>query len=79
MPPVFNGGSPLLDYRIWYDESNGPEYVVLVENHHISFVSFIATGLTQGLTYSFKVEVRNAYGHSAFSNSVEILAAQEPV
>jgi len=34
--------------------------------------------LTEGSTYQFKVEARNAYGFSVFSNTVSILAAQIP-
>jgi hypothetical protein len=71
--PEFDGGSPILDYRIWTDESNGPEYVVLVDG--LTDLNYIATGLTQGLIYTYKVEVRNLYGYSVFSNTVSILAA----
>jgi len=42
-------------------------------------LDYIATGLTQGSTYQFKVESRNLYGHSKlFSNTVVVLAAQVP-
>jgi hypothetical protein len=34
--------------------------------------------LTEGSTYQFKVEARNVYGFSVFSNTVSILAAQIP-
>ncbi len=34
--------------------------------------------MTQGLTYQFKVEARNAYGYSAYSNTVSVLTAQVP-
>ena len=36
------------------------------------------TGLTTGLTYSFRVQARNSEGYSADSNIVSILAAQVP-
>jgi len=35
-------------------------------------------GLTQGLVYQFKVEARNAYGYSVYSDTVIILTAQAP-
>jgi hypothetical protein len=31
-PPTFNGGSKVLDYRIWYDNASGGELVVLESN-----------------------------------------------
>ena len=34
--------------------------------------------MTQGLNYQFKVETRNAYGFSVYSNVVSILTAQVP-
>jgi hypothetical protein len=34
--------------------------------------------LSQGQTYQIKVEARNIYGYSAFSNVVSILTAQVP-
>jgi hypothetical protein len=40
--------------------------------------SYTATGLTSGLTYRFKVEAKNAFGYSAFSDEVVILCAAVP-
>lgn len=75
MAPVFNGGTPVIDYRIWYDNtSNGVTFMELVSG--LTGLDYIATGLVQGSTYKFKVESRNSYGYSAlFSNTVTILAA----
>jgi titin len=75
LAPVFDGGSAILDYRIWYDDaSDGAQFVELVSG--LNDLSYTALGLTQGSTYRFKVEARNVYGYSfAFSNQVEILAA----
>lgn len=75
LAPVFDGGSAVLDYRIWYDNaSDGAEFVELVSG--LTDLSYTALGLTQGSTYRFKVESRNMYGYSAiFSNEVAILAA----
>ena len=36
------------------------------------------TGFTLGLEYTFKVKSRNAFGFSAVSNSITILAAKTP-
>jgi len=75
--PNFNGGSPLIDYRVWYDSAtNGITFSVLQESVAVS--EYLATGLTQGLVYQFKVESRNAYGFSVYSDTVSILTAQVP-
>jgi hypothetical protein len=72
--PVFEGGSPVLDYTIWYDNaSNGATFTELVSG--FTTLDHTATGLTQGSTYKFRVNARNAYGYSADSNTVTILAA----
>jgi hypothetical protein len=48
--PNFDGGSPVIDYRVWYDNaSNGDSFVTFVSG--ITDTDYIATGLTQGLTY----------------------------
>ena len=44
--PNFNGGSAVLDYRLWYDNATGSTYTVLFEI--ISALSYTATGLTPG-------------------------------
>lgn len=76
-PPLFNGGSNVIDYKIWYDNgSSGSTFDVVVEN--IVAANYIVTGLTKGQTYQFKVQARNIYGFSAMSNTVSILAAQIP-
>ena len=41
-------------------------------------MSYTATSLNQGMTYQFKVETRNEYGFSVYSNTVSILTAQVP-
>ena len=68
----------MVDYRVWYDNSsNGDSFVAFASG--IVDTDYIATGLTQGSTYQFKVESRNIYGYSAlYSNTVTILAAQIP-
>ena len=44
----------------------------------INTQEYTVTGLTQGLTYKFKVQARNNYGFSVYSAEVTILAAQVP-
>jgi hypothetical protein len=65
----------VIDYRVWYDDaSNGNTFTVFASG--IVDQNYIATGLTQGSTYQFKVQARNVYGYSSlYSNIVSILAA----
>jgi hypothetical protein len=75
--PVFDGGSPVLDYRVWYDNASGGDFIELTTG--VTDTSYTATGLTQGSTYKFRIQTRNAYGYSlGFTNEVSILAAQIP-
>lgn len=73
--PVFNGGSPIIDYRLWFDDAtDGSSFQIL--EPALTSVSYTAVSLVQGSTYQFKVEARNLYGYSALmSNTVTILAA----
>jgi hypothetical protein len=76
--PVFDGGSALIDYRLWFDDAtNGVTFTELASG--LTDTSYTATGLTQGLIYQFKVEARNVYGFSlTYSSIVSILTAQVP-
>jgi hypothetical protein len=70
-----NGGSSVIDYRVSYDDAVGT-FVELASN--IVATTYTATGLTYGLTYTFRVEARNAFGYSAYSDSIAILCATHP-
>ena len=71
-----NGGTPVIDYEISYDEASGSTYVVLASN--ILENTYLVEGLTSGLTYKFKVKARNVFGLSAFSSELSLLAAYKP-
>lgn len=43
-PPTFDGGSVLIDYRIWYDNASGTTFTELVSGLTVS--EYTATGLT---------------------------------
>ena len=75
-PEAFDGGSPVIDYRLWYDSSTGSTFINIASG--LTELNYIVTGLVQGATHQFKIEARNAYGFSAFSDTVTILAAQVP-
>jgi len=70
-----NGGATVEDYRVTYDQSTG-DYVVLVSA--LNQLSYTTLGLTSGNTYKFKIEARNSYGYSSYSEVVSILCAAEP-
>jgi len=44
----------------------------------LSATTYLVTGLSVGSAYKFKIQARNAYGYSEFSEIVTILAAQVP-
>ena len=71
-----DGGSPIIDYRLWTDNALGRDFEVLVESW--TSLTYTAKYLTQGSTYRFKVQAKNLYGHSGFSNVVTIPVAQVP-
>jgi hypothetical protein len=73
--PVFTGGDVIIDYRVSGAEQGG-SFAVLAEN--VLDTKFTATGLTAGTNYEFKVEARNSYSHSSFSDVLSLLAAFKP-
>jgi len=44
----------------------------------VTVTSYTSTGLTQNLSYKFKVEARNVAGYSLLSSSITILSAAVP-
>jgi hypothetical protein len=68
-----SGGSPVIDYRISYDQSTGVyQYLdsgITDKNYQTQVV------LTPGSTYNFKVEARNSVGYSLASAELTILCA----
>jgi hypothetical protein len=70
-----NGGAAVLDYTITYDQGTAT-WVVLASN--LMTRSYVASDLTSGTTYSFKVQSRNSYGLSSYSNAASILCAFVP-
>jgi hypothetical protein len=70
--PVFKGGDVIIDYRINIAEQGG-SYSVLESG--ITDTSYTATGLTAGTIYEFKIESRNSYGYSTYSDVIILLCA----
>jgi hypothetical protein len=69
---IMNGGTAVLDYRLWSDQSTD-DYMPVISN--LAATSYLVTSLSVGDLYKFKIEARNAFGYSEFSDVVEILAA----
>jgi hypothetical protein len=73
-PPTFDGGTAVLYYRLWFDDAtDGATFEVL--GSAITDTFYVKTGLSQGLTYQFKVEARNVYGYSDYSETISIVAS----
>lgn len=68
-----NGGSPIIDYQVWYDCGNQSSLTLVAAN--ITTTSYTVTGLIAGHTYVFVVRSRNSVMFSSYSLSVSILAA----
>ena len=80
--PTNNGGSPVIDYRVSWDQGTGTGIFVVLATGitGLTTVSYRTTAtLTANTFYSFKVESRNAVGYStSFSNEALILNATPP-
>ena len=72
---VNNGGTYVLDYRLSYDQGVG-EWLVLYSG--ITYTNIVVTDLTPGMEYHFKVESRNSFGYSDYSNELIVLSGFVP-
>jgi hypothetical protein len=68
-----NGGTPIIDYQIDYDNSAN-DWVTLATGV-LSTSYSTAVALTPGNTYQFKVRSRNAVGFGLYSSIASILVA----
>ena len=69
-----NGGTSIIDYRIWYDQST--DNFVILKTGHLEKSFFTTNTLISGRTYKFYIEARNTVGYSLPSVTFSILAAQ---
>ena len=72
----YNGGSPVLDYRVSYKSTVATEYVIFASG--LTTTEHTVDGLTPSVYYDFKVEARNIVGYSDYSVVMTELAAQIP-
>jgi len=70
-----NGGAPVLDYSVFYDQGNG-SWTILDTVTASEYQTTIA--LTADVVYSFKVTARNLIGSSAYSVPISTRAAELP-
>lgn len=75
-PGASNGGMPILDYSIYYDQGLAA-YVLLEEKVATDFY-VTSVPLTPNTVYTFKVAARNSVGLSLLSQSISIRAARIP-
>ena len=73
--PAFTGGAVIDEYRVSYAEQGGTFSVL---ESSVVGTSYLATGLTAGTTYEFRLEAKNSYSYSAFSETLTLLCAFVP-
>lgn len=74
---AYNGGSPIIDYRIRYRLTGTEDQFVVAISDELNQQT-VVTGLTPSFYYDFIVEARNFIGYSPLSEVGSILAAQVP-
>ena len=67
--PTQNGGSDVTDYVVQYSKDSGATWSTFSDSVSTSTTTTV-TGLTNGLTYQFKVSATNSIGSSAASSVV---------
>ena len=70
--PSFDGGSPITNYKVYRGTSAGTE--TFFANAGTS-TTFVDSGLTNGVTYYYKVSAENVYGESPLSSEVSATPA----
>ena len=73
--PVFTGGALIEDYRVSVAEQ-GSAFTVLQSG--VTSTTYTAISLTAGVTYEFKVEAKNSYGYSSYSDVLQMICAFKP-
>lgn len=73
-----NGGSPVLDYKIYWDNPNDAlGYIVLASTTTPAF-TYTASGLVAGSEYKFRIVALNIVGDSDMSLPTSIIAGTLP-
>lgn len=72
----YDGGSPVIDYRISYKLSTESNYIIIATGN--PFKSYTVGSLIPDSVYSFIVESRNTIGYSPTSVPILVRAAAKP-
>lgn len=72
--PTVVGGSPVIDYAVWWDQG----IASWTFRQTVTVNTITVTGLTAGTTYSFYVLARNSFGFSIPSAAGSWLVATAP-
>lgn len=77
---VATGGSSIISYNVYWNQGNTNNvWVNLIgETSDYSATSYMATSVTEGETYQFKIRANNRWGWGDFSSVTTILAAKAP-
>jgi hypothetical protein len=70
---AYDGGSQVIDYRLWYKPSTDSEYTIYADG--IQYLPYTITGLTPSVIYDIKVQARNVVEYGESSEALSILAA----
>ena len=73
---VYNGGSPVIDYAVYYSTSSTGTFTLFQSG--ITTQASTVTGLSPGVVYYFRVASRNLVGLSAVSSTLSVQATQVP-
>ena len=76
-PASANGGSPILDYHVYYDNALGGSFTELASTTTPNF-SYTLTTVTSGKSYRFKITAINVVGESLLSPEVALIASSLP-
>jgi hypothetical protein len=76
--PISNGGTPVSDYQIYWDNGTGNQFDLLTETTLGMNSYFQQAGLTAGIYYSYKIRAINHVGVSASSRSLKVVASAVP-
>ena len=68
-------GAPIQNYLVYRSLTNGSDYVNIGNS---SMAAFVDTGLTNGVTYYYKVKAVNSNGQSNFSSSIAAVPSTAP-
>jgi hypothetical protein len=73
----FDGGTAIIDYQVEYDQ--GLELFTIIASG-VTDRAFTVTGLTIGITYTFRIKARNSFGLSDdYSETLAALCAGPPL